>query len=132
MTSLPVSPAPRTRRGLTKANDVYLSFGRTPALAGASLSVASGEIVAVMGPSGSGKSTLLHCLAGILTPDSGEVYFDGNRLDTSSDTERTQLRRTAFGFVFQFGQLVPELTLADNIALPLLKEYKKIKNEKKK
>ena len=120
MTSLPVSPMPRTRRGLTKAHDVYLSFGRTPALAGASLSVASGEIVAVMGPSGSGKSTLLHCLAGILTPDSGEVYFDGNRLDTSSDTERTALRRTAFGFVFQFGQLVPELTVADNIALPLL------------
>jgi putative ABC transport system ATP-binding protein len=120
MTSLPVSPPPRPPRGLTKTHDVYLSFGRTPALAGASLSVASGEIVAVMGPSGSGKSTLLHCLAGILTPDKGEVYFDGNRLDTRSDTERTQLRRTAFGFVFQFGQLVPELTVADNIALPLL------------
>jgi putative ABC transport system ATP-binding protein len=120
MTSLPVSPPSRTRRGLTKAQDVSLSFGRTPALTGASLAVASGEIVAVMGPSGSGKSTLLHCLAGILTPDSGEVYFDGDRLDTSSDAERTQLRRTAFGFVFQFGQLVPELTVADNIALPLL------------
>ena len=96
------------------------SFGQTPALRGASMSVASGEIVAVMGPSGSGKSTLLHCLAGIFTPDSGEVWFDGRRLDQLSETKRTELRRTAFGFVFQFGQLVPELTAADNIALPLL------------
>jgi putative ABC transport system ATP-binding protein len=73
-----------------------------------------------MGPSGSGKSTLLHCLAGIFPPDRGEIWFDGQRLDTLSDTRRTELRRTAFGFVFQFGQLVPELTVTDNIALPLL------------
>jgi putative ABC transport system ATP-binding protein len=73
-----------------------------------------------MGPSGSGKSTLLHCLAGIFQPDQGEVWFDGKRLDTLSDNKRTELRRTAFGFVFQFGQLVPELTVADNIAMPLL------------
>jgi putative ABC transport system ATP-binding protein len=84
------------------------------------LSVASGEIVAIMGPSGSGKSTLLHCLAGIFDPDRGEVWFDGQRLDGLGETKRTQLRRTAFGFVFQFGQLVPELSAADNIALPLL------------
>ena len=73
-----------------------------------------------MGPSGSGKSTLLHCLAGIFPPDSGEVWFDGRRLDALSDAERTRLRRTEFGFVFQFGNLVPELTAADNVALPLL------------
>jgi len=84
------------------------------------LSVASGEIVAIMGPSGSGKSTLLHCLAGIFEPDRGEVWFDGQRLDGLGETKRTQLRRTAFGFVFQFGQLVPELSAADNVALPLL------------
>jgi putative ABC transport system ATP-binding protein len=105
---------------LLRAVDVHLSFGQTPALQGARLSVARGEIVAVMGPSGSGKSTLLHCLAGIFTPGSGEIWFDGRRLDTLSDTRRTRLRRTAFGFVFQFGQLVPELSSADNIALPLL------------
>ena len=64
-----------------EGRDLVLSFGETPALRGASLSVKRGEIVAVMGPSGSGKSTLLHCLAGILVPDSGEVYFDGQRLD---------------------------------------------------
>src|SRR5215472_5878035 len=103
-----------------EARDVHRSFGNTQALTGASLSVTAGEVLAVMGPSGSGKSTLLHCLAGIFTPDEGEVWFDGQRLDTLSDSKRTELRRTAFGFVFQFGQLVPELTVADNIALPLL------------
>jgi putative ABC transport system ATP-binding protein len=105
---------------LIEARDVAKSFGQTPALRGASLGVRPGEIVAVMGPSGSGKSTLLHCLAGIFPPDSGEVWFDGRRLDKLSDAERTRLRRTAFGFVFQFGNLVPELTAADNVALPLL------------
>jgi putative ABC transport system ATP-binding protein len=73
-----------------------------------------------MGPSGSGKSTLLHCLAGILMPDSGEVLFDGRRIDTLSEEERSALRRDHFGFVFQFGQLVPELSAEENVALPLL------------
>jgi putative ABC transport system ATP-binding protein len=115
---LPVTPGRSGR--LIEARDVYRSFGQTLALRGASLSVARGEILAIMGPSGSGKSTLLHCLAGIFTPDRGEVWFDGRRLDELSETQRTLLRRTAFGFVFQFGQLVPELSAADNIALPLL------------
>ncbi|MFI7608068.1 ABC transporter ATP-binding protein [Micromonospora sp. NPDC049366] len=103
-----------------EARDVALSFGETPALRGANVSVAPGEIVAVMGPSGSGKSTLLHCLAGILVPDSGEIHFDGRRIDTLSETRRSALRRDHFGFVFQFGQLVPELTVEENVALPLL------------
>jgi putative ABC transport system ATP-binding protein len=89
-------------------------------LRGANLAVAGGEIVAVMGPSGSGKSTLLHCLAGIFKPDSGEVWFDGQRVDRLDEAKRTKLRRNSFGFVFQFGQLVPELSTADNVALPLL------------
>ncbi len=105
---------------LLEARDVHLSFGPTPALRGASLSVDTGEIVAVMGPSGSGKSTLLHCLAGILTPGSGEVYFEGRRTDLLGEAARSALRRDRFGFVFQFGQLVPELTAEENIALPLL------------
>jgi putative ABC transport system ATP-binding protein len=105
---------------LIEARDVVRSFGETPALRGANLSVARGEIVAVMGPSGSGKSTLLHCLAGIFKPDSGEVWFDGQRVDRLDETKRTKLRRRCFGFVFQFGQLVPELSTADNVALPLL------------
>ncbi len=111
---------PRPGGCLIEARDVYRSFGQTPALRGASVSVAAGEILAVVGPSGSGKSTLLHCLAGIFRPDRGEVWFDGQRVDGLSDKKRSLLRRTAFGFVFQFGQLVPELTAADNIAIPLV------------
>ena len=105
---------------IIEARDLVLSFGETPALRGASVSVKRGEVVAVMGPSGSGKSTLLHCLAGILVPDSGEVHFDGQCLDTIREAERSRLRRDRFGFVFQFGQLVPELTAEENVALPLL------------
>jgi putative ABC transport system ATP-binding protein len=105
---------------LIEARHVVRSFGETPALRGANLAVAAGEIVAIMGPSGSGKSTLLHCLAGIYRPDSGEIWFDGERIDNWDEDRRTRLRRTAFGFVFQFGQLVPELSTADNVALPLL------------
>ncbi|NJP28715.1 ABC transporter ATP-binding protein [Microbispora sp. SCL1-1] len=105
---------------IIEAREVSRSYGSTVALREANLSVAAGEVVAIMGPSGSGKSTLLHCLAGIFTPDSGEVWFDGRRLDTLDDGRRSELRRTAFGFVFQFGQLVPELTAADNVMLPLL------------
>jgi putative ABC transport system ATP-binding protein len=103
-----------------EARDLFVSFGETPALRGASLGVRPGEIVAVMGPSGSGKSTLLHCLAGILVPDQGQVRFDGQRLDTLSDDRRSTLRRDRFGFVFQSGQLVPELTAEENVAMPLL------------
>jgi putative ABC transport system ATP-binding protein len=109
-----------TNGSLIEARDITKSFGQTQALRGASVAVRQGEILAIMGPSGSGKSTLLHCLAGIFPPDSGEVWFDAQRLDTFNEAERTRLRRTTFGFVFQFGQLVPELTTADNIALPLI------------
>jgi putative ABC transport system ATP-binding protein len=106
--------------GLLRAYDVGLSFGPTVALRGASVSVAAGEVVAVMGPSGSGKSTLLHCLAGILVPDAGEVHLGDTRVDTLGEDARSALRRSRFGFVFQFGQLVPELTAEENVALPLL------------
>src|ERR1700756_1126950 len=102
---------------LIAARDLVLSFGETPALRGASLTVHRGEIVAVMGPSGSGKSTLLHCLAGILVPAQGEVWLDGQRLDTLSDDKRSALRRDRFGVVLQSGQLVPELTAEGNVAL---------------
>jgi putative ABC transport system ATP-binding protein len=117
-TSVTAGLAPRGC--LIEARDVVKSFGQTPALRGAGVSVAAGEMLAVMGPSGSGKSTLLHCLAGILTPESGEILFDGRRVDAMADAERSALRRDRFGFVFQFGQLVPELTAEENVALPLL------------
>jgi len=107
-------------RPMIEATDLTYSFGETPALVGASVAVKRGEILAVMGPSGSGKSTLLHCLAGILVPDSGEVWFDSERIDKMGEQARSALRRDHFGFVFQFGQLVPELTAIENVALPLL------------
>jgi putative ABC transport system ATP-binding protein len=105
---------------IVEARNLVKSFGQTPALRGASLTIQRGEIVAVTGPSGSGKSTLLHCLAGILVPEEGQVRFGGQRLDALSDERRSALRRDRFGFVFQSGQLVPELTAEENVALPLL------------
>jgi ABC-type lipoprotein export system ATPase subunit len=105
---------------IIEARGIVKSFGQTPALRGATIEAGRGEVLAVMGPSGSGKSTLLHCLAGILAPDEGEVWFGGQRLDTLGEPRRSELRRDRFGFVFQSGQLVPELTAVENVALPLL------------
>jgi putative ABC transport system ATP-binding protein len=104
---------------LLVAADLHLSFGQTVALAGASVQVRPGEVLALLGASGSGKSTLLHCLAGILRPDRGTVHYRGQRLDDQSDEVRSRMRRSDFGFVFQFGSLVPELTALENVALPL-------------
>ncbi|WIX81889.1 ABC transporter ATP-binding protein [Amycolatopsis carbonis] len=104
---------------LLAADGVEKAFGPTQALRGAGVSVAAGEVLAIMGPSGSGKSTLLHCLAGIVRPDAGTITYGGRDLVAMSDRERSALRRTEFGFVFQFGQLVPELTCLENVALPL-------------
>ncbi|MEU0191601.1 ABC transporter ATP-binding protein [Streptomyces afghaniensis] len=104
---------------LLTAQDLRKAYGPTTALDGAEFSIHPGEVVAVMGPSGSGKSTLLHCLAGIVTPDSGSITYDGRDVTAMSDAERSALRRSEFGFVFQFGQLVPELTCVENVALPL-------------
>ncbi|KAB1906212.1 ABC transporter ATP-binding protein [Micromonospora sp. AMSO31t] len=103
-----------------EARGVVRAYGRTPALRGVTLGVAEGEILAVTGPSGCGKSTLLHCLAGILRPDAGQVTWRGERIDEWSESARSRLRRTEFGVLFQFGQLVAELTAAENVALPLL------------
>lgn len=102
------------------ARAVTKSFGATPGLRGADVEVAAAEVLAVTGPSGSGKSTLLHCLAGIMRPDAGEVWFAGQRIDQLAERTRTLLRRDRFGFVFQFGQLVPELPVIENVMLPLL------------
>ena len=113
------SGPPPTAVPLLACRDLRKAFGATPALAGASLELAAGEIVAVMGPSGSGKSTLLHCAAGILVPDEGQVLFDGQSVGELSDARRSALRRSDFGFVFQFGRLVPELSCIENVSLPL-------------
>ncbi|GHE66049.1 ABC transporter ATP-binding protein [Streptomyces longispororuber] len=104
---------------LLSAHGLRKAYGPTTALDGAEFSIHPGEVVAVMGPSGSGKSTLLHCLAGIVRPDAGEISYNGQELTGMTDTALSALRRSEFGFVFQFGQLVPELTCVENVALPL-------------
>ncbi|GGT09008.1 ABC transporter ATP-binding protein [Streptomyces chromofuscus] len=105
---------------LLAARDLTKAHGRTEALRGASVQLRSGEILAVTGASGSGKSTLLHCLAGIVRPDGGSVSYGGERVDRLPERRLSELRRTEFGVVFQFGQLIPELTALDNVALPLM------------
>jgi putative ABC transport system ATP-binding protein len=96
-----------------------LAYGATPALRGVSLSLAAGQRIALMGPSGCGKSSLLHCLCGVVRPDSGQVTLGDRVLTGLSDRERSRVRLEHFGVVFQFGDLVPELTLLENAALPL-------------
>ncbi|MFF7470185.1 ATP-binding cassette domain-containing protein [Streptomyces sp. NPDC008092] len=115
MTNKGDSPAP-----LLAGRDLVKAHGRTAALRGASVELRAGEILAVTGASGSGKSTLLHCLAGIVRPDAGAVTYDGSRLDRLPEKRLSELRRSDFGVVFQFGQLIPELTALDNVALPLM------------
>lgn len=110
----PTSPSGLHAHNLTK------SFGQVRALAAVDIGIAAGESVAIMGPSGSGKSTLLHCLAGILQPDDGHVNLGEVVISELSDARRSQLRREKFGFVFQDGQLLPELPARENVALPLL------------
>lgn len=106
--------------GSLRCRSVDLSYGVTPALRGVSLTVEPGEIVAVTGASGSGKSSLLLCMAGVLVPAAGEVWFDGISLGAESERARSILRRSRFGVLFQFGQLVPELTAEENVGLPLM------------
>lgn len=107
---------------LIEARGLHKTYGRTEALRDVSIDIAVGDHMAITGPSGSGKSTLLLLLAGILRPDSGEIRYAGTRLEDLSETERTRLRRREFGVVLQFGQLVPELTALQNVALPLMLE----------
>ena len=116
----PQAAASRTAHPLLATKDITKYFGQVRALAGVSISIEAGETVAIMGPSGSGKSTLLHCLSGVLVPDSGVVDFDGGTLSGLADRERSHLRLARFGFVFQDGQLIPELPARENVALPLM------------
>jgi putative ABC transport system ATP-binding protein len=90
------------------------------AVQGVSLTIAAGEFISIMGPSGSGKSTLMHLLGALDTPTSGQAIFRGRDLRSLSDRERSLLRRTRIGFVFQFFNLLPTLTAVENVMLPLL------------
>ncbi|MFE2219550.1 ABC transporter ATP-binding protein [Streptomyces canus] len=97
-------------------------YGSTAALAGVDVEVHERDSLAIMGPSGSGKSTLLHTLAGIVRPDDGQVLLRGERIDNLGENKLSALRRKRFGFVFQSGQLLPELPAEENVALPLMLE----------
>ncbi|OLF06229.1 ABC transporter ATP-binding protein [Actinophytocola xinjiangensis] len=101
-------------RGLVKR------YGSQRALDGVDIDIAAGEVLAIVGPSGSGKTSLLHVLAGILRAEEGEISLAGQRIDQLGETRRSELRRSEFGFVFQSGMLVAELTARENVALPLL------------
>ncbi|MBD0709282.1 MULTISPECIES: ABC transporter ATP-binding protein [unclassified Streptomyces] len=104
---------------ILRAEGVDLFYGTEQAVNGADFTLKPGEVAAIMGSSGSGKSSLLYCLAGVLAPSAGTVTFDGIHLGALPDMELSALRRTRLGFVFQYGELLPELTVEENAALPL-------------
>ena len=91
-----------------------------PVLKGVDFSVRKGEFVSIVGQSGSGKSTLLHLLGTLDAPDAGEIYFDGERIDSLTTARRDQLRNRSIGFIFQFYHLLPELTALENVLSPLM------------
>ena len=105
---------------MLELRDITKSFPQQRVLEGISLSVSNGESVAIMGPSGSGKSTLLHCMSGVLTPTHGSVRYGDEELSALGDGPRSRTRLRNFGFVFQDGQLLPELSNVDNVALPAM------------
>jgi putative ABC transport system ATP-binding protein len=105
---------------LLSGRSLVKRYGSQYALAGVDIDIAAGEVLAIVGPSGSGKTSLLHVLAGILKSDEGTITLGGQRIDELNETKRSELRRTEFGFVFQSGMLVSELTAEENVALPLL------------
>lgn len=102
------------------AKSYRLGSKHIPVLERLSLSVNPQEMVVIMGPSGSGKTTLLNCVSGIDLPDSGDVRLSGRAIDYTSEQERTRLRRNHVGMVFQFFNLIPTLTVEENVRLPLL------------
>lgn len=95
------------------------------------LSITKGEFITIMGPSGSGKSTLLYLIGGLDKPTKGRIIINGNDISELSDEEQSVMRRREIGFVFQFYNLVPNLTVEDNIMLPILLDGKKLGNYKK-
>src|SRR3990172_8839989 len=122
----PIRSPARSRNGSTiiDARDVVKTYDtgkvQVRALRGVSLTIARGEMVAIMGPSGCGKTTLLNCLSGLDVVDSGRIYVDGVDLSTMSDNQKTEYRARRMGFVFQFYNLLPVLSAVENVELPLL------------
>jgi putative ABC transport system ATP-binding protein len=119
----PLERADKTPHAVVTARDLVRRYGEgdtaVDALRGVSVDIAEGRLTAVMGPSGSGKSTLMHILAGLDKPTSGEVMVAGIDVTNLGDDDLTKLRRDHIGFIFQFFNLLPMLTAAENISLPL-------------
>ncbi|MFP5335618.1 MAG: ABC transporter ATP-binding protein [Actinomycetes bacterium] len=118
-----VATTPADPTTVARASDLVKIYGsgeaQVRALDGVSVSFGRGELTAIMGPSGSGKSTLMHCMAALDRPTSGSVIVDGVEIARMRDAGLTRLRRERIGFVFQSFNLVPTLTAAENITLPL-------------
>jgi putative ABC transport system ATP-binding protein len=125
MQTVSLQPDPRAATGTAAvtAHEIVRRYGEgdtaVDALRGVSVDIAEGRLTAVMGPSGSGKSTLMHILAGLDKPTSGQVKIAGVDIGDLDDTELTELRREHIGFIFQFFNLLPMLTAAENVVLPL-------------
>jgi len=117
------SAAALQRPAVLEAKAVYrfreVDRKQTPIVKDVTFRVDAGEFVSIMGPSGSGKSTLLHVLAGLEPPSAGDVFVDGERLDSADEERLALLRRSKIGFIFQFFHLLPDLTVMENVTLPL-------------
>ncbi|MCA1823826.1 MAG: ATP-binding cassette domain-containing protein, partial [Frankia sp.] len=124
MTAAPLTSAPATAAPLYVLENVERRYDRggttVHALRGIDLTIGAGELLAVKGPSGSGKSTLLQLLGALDTPTAGRVCFDGQELATAGDRALTELRSHGIGFVFQQFNLIPTLTAAENVEIPML------------
>ena len=102
------------------ASNIHISFGDLEVLRGAGISVSQGEVVALVGASGAGKTTLLQIVGTLMRPDRGSVLYDGADVYAMSDAELSRFRNRHIGFVFQLHRLLPEFTLAENVAIPAL------------
>jgi putative ABC transport system ATP-binding protein len=122
VTTAEVTERPTSGASVIAGLGLVKRYASVTALDGIDVEVMAGTSLAIMGPSGSGKSTLLHCLAGIVRPDGGQVLLRGERIDNWGENRLSALRRKRFGFVFQSGQLLPELPAEENVALPLMLE----------
>ncbi len=128
MPQSPVLIPQSSPRPLIELKNVSKSFGWLNVLAGVSLSIEAGESLVIIGASGTGKSVLLKHIVGLLKPDSGEIWFDGNRIDTLSERPLMEIRQR-IGFLFQMGALFDSLNVADNIAFPLREHTRKTEAE---